>query len=183
MSAEGPTRFPNAGVPVRGQLYWDVLGLWREVLHGLTLAAGHGPVASVGVNSWAVDYGLIDRDGELMGHVHHYRSPRLDGVMASVRARLSDRLIYDATGLQFLPFNTLYQLMAEPPGRLSQASRLLMVPDGGDLRAAAGEKYPTATLAEMTFAVTDWPSLAPGGATLTRFVRPRDLAAALRPEG
>ena len=122
-------RFPNGGVPVRGELYWDVLGLWREVLHGLKLASGHGPVASVGVNSWAVDYALLDGAGELLGNVHHYRSARLDGVMGRVRARLSDQLIYAATGIQFLPFNTLYQLAAERPERLARAETLLLVPD------------------------------------------------------
>ena len=59
---------------------------------------------------------------------------------------------------------------------------LLLVPGGGDLRDAVEEKYPTATLAELTFDVDDWPSLAPGGATLTRFVRPRDLDATLGPD-
>ncbi len=100
-------RFPNGGVPVRGGLYWDILGLWREVLHGLKLAARQGEIASVGVNSWAVDYGLLDPQGNLLGQVHHYRSPRLNGVMERVRAQLSGERIYDATGIQFLPFNTL----------------------------------------------------------------------------
>ncbi|OLV17759.1 rhamnulokinase [Deinococcus marmoris] len=122
-------RFPNGGVPVRGQLYWDILGLWREVLHGLKLASRHGEIASVGVNSWAVDYGLLDGRGDLLGQVHHYRSPRLSGVMERVRAQLSDERIYDATGIQFLPFNTLYQLAAEAPEHLVRAQTMLMVPD------------------------------------------------------
>ncbi|GGS28940.1 rhamnulokinase [Deinococcus knuensis] len=122
-------RFPNGGVPVSGGLQWDILGLWREVLHGLTLAGQRGVVASVGVNSWAVDYGLLDAHGELLGGVHHYRSPRLDGVMERVRADLGDDSIYSTTGIQFLPFNTLYQLAAERPERLAEAEVLLMVPD------------------------------------------------------
>ncbi|AZI42711.1 rhamnulokinase [Deinococcus psychrotolerans] len=122
-------RFPNGGVPVRGQLYWNVLGLWREVLHGLKLAAQHGEIQSIGVNSWAVDYGLLDAQGDLLGAVHHYRSPRLDGVMQRVRAKLTDEAIYNATGIQFLPFNTLYQLAAEPSERLARADKLLMIPD------------------------------------------------------
>lgn len=129
LSVEVLHRFPNGGVPVRGGLYWDILGLWREILHGLGLASSRGPVASVGVNSWAVDYGLLDDEGELLGGVHHYRSARLDGVMERVRARLGDETIYGATGIQFLPFNTLYQLAAERPERLAQAQTLLMVPD------------------------------------------------------
>ncbi len=122
-------RFSNGGVPVRGQLYWDILGLWRGVLHGLKLAAQHGEIVSVGVNSWAVDYGLLDGRGDLLGQVHHYRSPRLSGVMEGVRARLSGERIYHATGIQFLPFNTLYQLAAEAPEHLARAQTLLMVPD------------------------------------------------------
>ncbi|MFB9995426.1 rhamnulokinase family protein [Deinococcus oregonensis] len=122
-------RFPNGGVPVRGRLYWDILGLWREVLHGLKLAAQHGEIVSVGVNSWAVDYGLLDEHGDLLNTVHHYRSARLNGVMERVRADLSDEAIYSATGIQFLPFNTLYQLAAERPDHLARAHRLLMVPD------------------------------------------------------
>lgn len=129
LSVEVLHRFPNGGVPVRGGLYWDILGLWREILHGLGLASGRGPVASVGVNSWAVDYGLLDDEGELLGSVHHYRSARLTGVMERVRAQLGDETIYRATGIQFLPFNTLYQLAAERPERLAQARTLLMVPD------------------------------------------------------
>ena len=95
-------RFPNGGVPVAGGLQWDILGLWREVLHGLTLAGQRGEVASVGVNSWAVDYGLLDAHGDLLGGVHHYRSPRLDGVMKRVRAEIGDDAISGATGIQFL---------------------------------------------------------------------------------
>ncbi|MFC5847212.1 rhamnulokinase [Deinococcus petrolearius] len=129
LSVEILHRFPNGGVPVRGGLYWDVLGLWREVLHGLRLAATRGGVASVGVNSWAVDYGLLDGRGELLGAVNHYRSPRLNGVMERVQGELGAGHIYEATGIQFLPFNTLYQLAAEPPERLAQARTLLMVPD------------------------------------------------------
>ena len=122
-------RFPNSGVPVRGLLYWDMLGLWREILHGLKLAAGHGDIQSVGVNSWAVDYGLIDGRGDLLRQVHHYRSLRLDGVMERVRAQLTDEAVYSATGIQFLPFNTLYQLAAESPETLKRADKLLMIPD------------------------------------------------------
>ncbi|MEF2278429.1 rhamnulokinase family protein [Deinococcus sp. YIM 134068] len=129
LSVEVLHRFPNGGVPVRGGLYWDLLGLWREILHGLKLASSRGPVASVGVNSWAVDYGLLDDEGELLGGVHHYRSARLNGVMERVRETVGDGAIYGATGIQFLPFNTLYQLAAERPERLSQARTLLMVPD------------------------------------------------------
>ncbi|GBF06179.1 rhamnulokinase, rhaB [Deinococcus aerius] len=125
-------RFPNGGVLVRGGLYWDVLGLWREILHGLRLAAGHGPIHSVGVDSWAVDYALLDEHDLLLDGVHHYRDRRTDGVMEAVTARVGREVIYGATGIQFLPFNTAYQLVAherQAPGILRRARRLLMVPD------------------------------------------------------
>ncbi|UBV44229.1 rhamnulokinase (plasmid) [Deinococcus taeanensis] len=125
-------RFENGGVPVQGGLYWDVLGLWREILRGLRLAAQHGPVDSVGVDAWAVDYALLDEHGQLLGGVHHYRDARTDGVMDAVTARLGREAIYDATGIQFLPFNTAYQLAAhrrDAPSHLKRARRLLMLPD------------------------------------------------------
>lgn len=129
-------RFPNGGVPLPNAegsgLYWDVLGLWREVLAGLTLAARRGPVASVGVTSWAVDYALLDGNGRLLDGVHHYRDPRTDGVMAEFLGRVPRAEVYAHTGIQFLPFNTAYQLLAherQSPGLLGRAQRLLLVPD------------------------------------------------------
>lgn len=122
-------RFPNGGIPVRGGLYWDILGLWREILHGLKLVGQRGAIASVGVDSWAVDYGLLDASGELLGYPHHYRSARLNGVMERTRAQLGDDAIYGGTGIQFLPFNTLYQLAAERTERLQAAQTLLLIPD------------------------------------------------------
>lgn len=129
-------RFPNGGVPVPdsggGGLYWDILGLWREVLTGLTLAARRGPVASVGVTSWAVDYALLDEGGRLLGGVHHYRDSRTDGVMEAFLAQMPREEVYAHTGIQFLPFNTAYQLLAhgrQAPGLLERAHRLLLVPD------------------------------------------------------
>lgn len=125
-------RFPNGGVPVQGGLYWDVLGLWKEILHGLRLAAQHGAVESVGVDSWAVDYALIDEHGLLLDGVHHYRDVRTEGVMEQTRRRLSREALYDRTGIQFLPFNTAYQLVAHErraPGILRRARQLLLLPD------------------------------------------------------
>src|SRR3954467_6398504 len=69
-------RFPNHGVSTPTGLYWDILGLWREALHGLKLAGERGSVESVGVNSWGVDYGLLDGADLLMDGVRHYRDAR-----------------------------------------------------------------------------------------------------------
>ncbi|GIH93367.1 rhamnulokinase family protein [Planobispora siamensis] len=116
-------RFPNRPVRVGGTLHWDILGLYREVVHGLRLA---GPVDSVGVDSWAVDYGLLDSGGALLGNPVHYRDGRTDGVMERVTAAVGAAELYDVAGLQFLPFNTVYQLLADRPER---AERMLLIPD------------------------------------------------------
>jgi rhamnulokinase len=117
-------RFPNRPVRVAGTLHWDILGLYGHILDGLRDA---GPVASVGVDSWGVDYGLLDRSGALIGNPVHYRDGRTDGVMDSVVAELGAETLYDIAGLQFLPFNTIYQLIAD--GRAAGAETMLLVPD------------------------------------------------------
>ncbi|WP_211258868.1 rhamnulokinase [Spirillospora albida] len=117
-------RFPNRPVRVNGTLHWDILGLYGNVLDGLR-ACPPG-LASAGIDSWAVDYGLLDERGALLGNPVHYRDSRTDGVMERVRAELGDDLLYGTSGLQFLPFNTLYQLAADD---LSRARTLLLVPD------------------------------------------------------
>ncbi|TYK42747.1 rhamnulokinase [Actinomadura decatromicini] len=117
-------RFPNRPVRVNGTLYWDVLGLYGNVLDGLRSAPSG--LASVGVDSWAVDYGLLDGNGALLGNPVHYRDSRTDGVMERIRADVGDDLLYQASGLQFLPFNTIYQLAADD---LSRARTLLLIPD------------------------------------------------------
>ncbi|MFC0629437.1 rhamnulokinase [Kribbella deserti] len=115
-------RFWNGPVQLRSTLYWDVLGLYRETLAGLAQAA---PLDGIGIDSWAVDYGLLDADGNLLGNPVHYRDDR------TTRVRLTDVSsdeLYAITGLQHLPFNTIYQLLAEGP-QIARASKLLMIPD------------------------------------------------------
>ncbi|WP_434740609.1 rhamnulokinase [Micromonospora sp. SH-82] len=120
-------RFANEPVRVGGTLHWDVLGIFREVLAGLRAA---GPVAGVGVDSWAVDYGLLDAAGALLGNPVHYRDTRTDGVLERVTRRLGAERLYATTGLAQLPFNTLYQLAAAAgTPQLAVADRLLMIPD------------------------------------------------------
>ncbi|MEW2353936.1 rhamnulokinase family protein [Spirillospora sp. NPDC029432] len=119
-------RFPNRPVRVNGTLHWDVLGLYGNVLDGLR-AAPPGLV-SAGIDSWAVDYGLLGADGELLGNPVHYRDARTDGIMDRVRGEVGDDVLYGVSGLQFLPFNTVFQLLAEGPG-LERARTLLLIPD------------------------------------------------------
>ncbi|MBG0829691.1 rhamnulokinase [Planomonospora sp. ID67723] len=116
-------RFPNRPVRVAGTLHWDILGLHREALYGLRRA---GRVHSIGIDSWAVDYGLVDSAGALLGNPVHYRDGRTAGAAGRVAAHISDAELYDVCGLQFLPFNTVYQLAAD---RLEHAERMLLIPD------------------------------------------------------
>ncbi|WP_171118873.1 MULTISPECIES: rhamnulokinase family protein [unclassified Streptomyces] len=120
-------RFANRPVRVPEGLRWDVLALYAGVLDGLRTA---GQVDSVGIDSWAVDYGLLDADGALLGNPVHYRDGRTEGVAEKVWASVPAAELYAATGLQYAPFNTLYQLVAaRSAGHLRHAERLLLIPD------------------------------------------------------
>jgi rhamnulokinase len=120
-------RFPNRPVRVPEGLRWGVLGLYAGVLDGLRAA---GQVDSVGIDSWAVDYGLLDADGALLGNPVHYRDRRTEGVAEKVWASVPAQELYAATGLQYAPFNTLYQLTAAKAStQLPYAKRLLLIPD------------------------------------------------------
>ncbi|WP_329543910.1 rhamnulokinase [Streptomyces sp. NBC_01356] len=120
-------RFRNRPVRVPEGLRWDILALYAGVLDGLRAA---GQVDSVGIDSWAVDYGLLDADGALLGNPVHYRDARTEGVAEQVWASVPAADLYAATGLQYAPFNTLYQLTAaRSSAQLASAERLLLIPD------------------------------------------------------
>ncbi|MGA5506298.1 rhamnulokinase [Streptomyces umbrinus] len=120
-------RFPNRPVRTPEGLRWDILALYAGVLDGLRAA---GQVDSVGIDSWAVDYGLLDADGALLGNPVHYRDTRTQGVAEKVWATVPAADLYAATGLQYAPFNTLYQLVAaRSSSQLAYANRLLLIPD------------------------------------------------------
>ncbi|NGO71384.1 rhamnulokinase [Streptomyces boncukensis] len=125
-------RFANRPVALPEGLRWDVLGLYAGVLDGLRAAGGAagGRLASVGIDSWAVDYGLLDADGALLGNPVHYRDARTEGVAERVWARVPATELYAATGIQYVPFNTLYQLEAERgTARFAASRQLLLIPD------------------------------------------------------
>jgi rhamnulokinase len=120
----GPVRLPNG-------LYWDMLGLYLDVLTGLRSAVREtrsegSPLAGLAVDSWAVDYGLIDASGALVGNPRHYRDNRTETVVDAVHAKVGPARLYAVNGLQFLPFNTIYQFAAEPH---LDGTRALLVPD------------------------------------------------------
>jgi len=128
-------RFPNGPVELDGHLHWEVFRLWHEIKLGLArYATSYGlPLAGIGVDSWAVDFVLLDKAGSLLELPYHYRDNRTEGLQAQVFKRLSRNQLFAATGIQFLPFNTLYQLYAMRPSSgsstLAQADSLLMIPD------------------------------------------------------
>lgn len=133
LSLDEVHRFPNGPVAVGPRLYWDLLGQWSEVQRGLRAASGRfGEITSVGVDSWGVDFALLGPGGELLGNPVHYRDRRTEGIFDVAFARVPRAEIFRHTGLQFMPFNTLFQLLAlarSGSAQLQVAERLLMIPD------------------------------------------------------
>ena len=125
-------RFPNGPVNVLGRLHWDVLGLWQEIKTGLRRYSEtyDEPLAGIGVDTWGVDFALLDEAGTLLGHPYHYRDARTDGAVEEVSKEVSQEDLYKRTGVQFMQINTLYQLfsMRSDP-RLDLTQTLLMMPD------------------------------------------------------
>ena len=124
-------RFPNRPVQVGDTLHWDVLALYAGVLDGLRAAGRDGRrLDGVGIDSWAVDHGLLDADGALLGNPGHYRDARHATAVPAVHAVVPPEELYRVTGLQHLPFNTVFQLAAaRGTARLAAARTALLVPD------------------------------------------------------
>ena len=120
-------RFPNVPVKVGQTLHWDILRLWQDVQIGIGKAAHPD---SIGIDTWAVDFGLLDRAGKLIGNPVHYRDQRTDGVAERVFGIVPRAEIFAQTGIQILPFNTLYQLASlRGDPSFEMADRLLTIPD------------------------------------------------------
>ncbi|MFH0920821.1 MAG: rhamnulokinase family protein [Fibrobacterota bacterium] len=125
-------RFTNGPVQAGGTLYWDALRLFAEIKQGIKACAQKAPLAGIGVDTWGVDFGLLDGTDELLGNPVHYRDTRTEGMMEKAFGRVPRQEIYECTGLQFLPFNSLYQLLAlslRQPHRLAEARTFLTMPD------------------------------------------------------
>jgi rhamnulokinase len=123
-------RFPNQPLQENGSLRWDVHRLWAEMQRGLALAPPK--LESIGVDTWGVDFALLGAGGELLENPYHYRDGRTEGLMDAVFERVSRESIYEITGIQFLPFNTLYQLYAacrRSADVIEQAECLVTIPD------------------------------------------------------
>ncbi len=124
-------RFANGASAVDGHLRWSLTDLYREVLAGLrALAASFPSVESIGIDTWAVDYGLLDANGNLLSEPISYRDNRTDAVIDDVHARVDPQAMYTVNGLQFLPFNTVYQLAAEQRSPdWGRTAHIVLIPD------------------------------------------------------
>ncbi len=127
-------RFPNEPVRYNGELHWDVLRLWLEMRRGLALAAQRSgrKLMGLGVDTWGVDYALLGPGGMLLGTPFHYRDRRTDGIMQRVLEKIPAEEVYEHTGIQFMPFNTLYQLYAEflkTPSIFAVVEKFATIPD------------------------------------------------------
>ncbi|HEX3053324.1 MAG TPA: rhamnulokinase family protein [Aggregatilineaceae bacterium] len=123
-------RFPNLPVRVHQTIYWDVLRLWQDILTGIGMVGSRA--ASIGIDTWGVDFAFLDRDGNLLANPVHYRDARTDGLMEWVFERVPRRQVFEYTGVQFMALNTLYQLASLARNRsplLEMAESYLALPD------------------------------------------------------
>jgi rhamnulokinase len=151
LALEEVRRFPNGPVRDGSTLRWDIRGLYEQVRLGLGEA---GPIDGIGIDSWAVDYGLLDDEGALLADPVSYRDSRTDGVMDRVLAALGPSTVYQTTGIQNLPFNTLFQLVADPAA--ATARHALLLPDllGYWLTGSIGAEVTNASTTQLLDART-----------------------------
>lgn len=124
-------RFPNTTVTIRGTLYWNFLRLWENIQTGIDKGKSSNP-ASIGVDTWGIDFGLLDKQGDLIGNPVHYRDNRTEEMMAATFAKVSKEEVFNQTGIQFMPINTLYQMVSLVEGQsphLHIADTFLTAPD------------------------------------------------------
>jgi len=185
-------RFPNGPVQMLDTLYWDLPRLYAEVKTALAQAVARaGKLDSVGVDTWGVDFGLIGRGETLLGNPVHYRDARTDGMLTAAFECIPRERIYEITGLQFLPFNTVYQLLALRRSRsplLEVAETLLLMPDlfGWLLTGRrAGEQTNASTTQLLDPRSGTWSDelcdgLGLPGALLPELIRPGEVLGPLR---
>jgi rhamnulokinase len=123
-------RFPNMPVRLPDGLHWDVLRILCEIKDGLAKAMRQEKVEGIGIDSWGVDFGLLDGEGALVSNPYHHRDARTEGMMEKAFGFVPKEEIYQTTGIQFLPINTLYQLLAMRGSPLLEAAEtMLLIPD------------------------------------------------------
>lgn len=160
MSLEEIYRFPNGMKAVRGQLCWDLEELWGHVKAGMKKCKELGKIpVSMGVDTWAVDYVLLDSQDRIVGNTVGYRDQRTRGMDREVSQVISPKELYRRTGIQKQSFNTIYQLMAlkqKKPQMLKAARKLLLTPDYFNylLTGKAAEEYTIASTTQLLSPVT-----------------------------
>jgi len=155
-------RFTNVPVALDDTLHWDFLRLFDDVRTGLRRGGAAGPIVSVGVDTWGVDFGLLDARGRLLANPVHYRDARTDGMVEAACGIVPRNEIYATTGIQFMAINTLYQLFSMVRANdplLGQADRLLMMADlfAHFLSGASVAEYTLASTSQCVDAsARDW---------------------------
>ncbi len=131
LTLEEVHRFPNTPVTLPDGIHWNLLTLFEQIRHGLELAVtGRGGLDGIGVDAWGVDYGLLDGEHRLLGIPYHYRDARTDGMIELAERRLAPEARYARTGIQTMPINTVFQLLAERDSpALAAAERIALIPD------------------------------------------------------
>ena len=146
-------RFSNDPVLLNGTFYWDVLRLFHEIKQGILKAKQAGGFDSIGIDTWGVDFGLLDENGALLENPVHYRDARNVGMIEKACEYISKDRMYELTGIQFMEFNTVFQLLSlklNRPGLLSRAKKLLFMPDllGYFLTGKTAGEYSIATTSQ-----------------------------------
>ncbi|MCD7775475.1 MAG: rhamnulokinase [Clostridiales bacterium] len=177
-------RFSNDPVSLCGTLYWDALRLFHEIKQGILKAKAAGGFDCMGIDTWGVDFGLIDKKGYLLENPVHYRDLRTEGMIEKSSEYISKSELYDKTGIQFMNFNTIFQLLSLKLNRsklLQRADKLLFMPD---LLAymLTGEKvseYSIASTSQMlNIRSKDW-----DGEILEKTGLPREILCGIVPSG
>ena len=127
-------RFSNDPVTVNGGFYWDVMRLFHEIKQGILACANSGDkdIDCIGIDTWGVDYGLLDKNDKLLSNPYHYRDTRTDGMYDKAFEKVSKEFIYNSTGIAFNWFNTLFQVLSSKLSNdvaLKNAKTLLFMPD------------------------------------------------------
>ena len=147
-------RFSNDPVTINGTVYWDVQRLFFEIKQGILKAKEDGGFDSIGIDTWGVDFGLLRKDGTLIENPIHYRDKRNDGIVEKAKQYISHERMYDITGIQFMDFNTVFQLLSLKENRpyiLEEAETLLFMPDllAYMLSGVKSTEYSIATTSQM----------------------------------
>lgn len=155
-------RFSNDPVKINGTVYWDVQRLFFEIKQGILKAKENGGFDSIGIDTWGVDFGLLRKDGTLVENPVHYRDARNDGMVEKATKYMSKERMYDITGIQFMDFNTIFQLLSLKENRpyiLEEADKLLFMPDllNYMLSGIKSTEFSIATTSQMVDLKTnDW---------------------------